>query len=88
MVSDKEILDAIQLLAETEGIFTEPAGGATLAATRALVSQGVIPRNESVVVCITGNGYKTTEAIHNRTKPIARLGRAFTEFEAFMNEQS
>ena len=88
MASDEEILDAIQLLAETEGIFTEPAGGATLAVTRTLVSQGIIPRNESVVVCITGNGYKTPEVMHNRTRPIARLGRAFTEFESFMNEQS
>ena len=84
MVSDEEILRAIQLLAETEGIFTEPAGGATLAATLALVDQGVIPRNESVVVCITGNGYKTTEVMQGRTTPIIRLGRSLQEFESFM----
>ena len=53
-VSDEEILDAIQLLASTEGIFTEPAGGTTLAATRQLVERGVIKSHESVVVCITG----------------------------------
>jgi threonine synthase len=66
MVSDEEILDAIQLLASTEGIFTEPAGGTTLAATRQLVRRGVIKPNESVVVCITGNGYKTAEVMQDR----------------------
>ena len=68
MVSDEEILDAIQLLASTEGIFTEPAGGTTLAATRALIQRGVIKPNESVVVCITGNGYKTAEVMHDRVE--------------------
>src|SRR5882672_1812152 len=59
MVTDEEIIEAIQLLARTEGIFTEPAGGTTLAATRALIQRGVIKPHESIVVCITGNGYKT-----------------------------
>ncbi len=72
MVSDEEILDAIQLLASTEGIFTEPAGGTTLAATRALIKRGVIKPNESVVICITGNGYKTAEVMRDRVAaPIA-----------------
>ena len=66
MVSDEEILDAIQLLASTEGIFTEPAGGTTLAATRALIKRGVIKPDESVVICITGNGYKTAEVMRDR----------------------
>jgi threonine synthase len=82
-VSDKEIVDAIQLLAETEGIFTEPAGGTTLAATIDLVRRGVIGRDESVVVCITGNGYKTTEVMEGRMLAPVRLGRGFTEFEAW-----
>src|SRR6478736_4575074 len=62
-VSDDAIVGAIQLLAETEGIFTEPAGGTTLAATIDLIARGAIPRDESIVVCVTGNGYKTTEAV-------------------------
>ena len=66
MVTDDEILDAIELLARTEGIFTEPAGGTTLAATRALIKRGVIKPDESVVVCITGNGYKTAEVMRDR----------------------
>ena len=57
MVSDEVILDAISLLARTEGIFTEPAGGVTLAAGMQLIKDGTIPKDESIVICITGNGY-------------------------------
>jgi len=60
-VSSAEILDAVELLARTEGIFTEPAGGTTLAAAIRLVEAGRIPRDESLCVCITGNGLKTIE---------------------------
>jgi len=62
-VTDDEILDGIKLLASTEGIFTEPAGGTEVAVTRKLIEQGRIPRDESIVICITGNGYKTLEAV-------------------------
>jgi threonine synthase len=82
-VSDTAIVQAIQLLAETEGIFTEPAGGTTLAATIELVRRGVIGRDESVVVCVTGNGYKTTEAVADKLVAPVRLSRAFKEFETW-----
>jgi threonine synthase len=59
--SDPEILAAVELLARTEGIFTEPAGGTTLAAAIKLIESGTIPRDESICVCITGNGLKTIE---------------------------
>jgi threonine synthase len=81
MVSDEEILDAIQLLASTEGIFTEPAGGTTLAAARALIRRGAIKPNESVVVCITGNGYKTAEVMQDRVERPIRIGRGLADFE-------
>jgi threonine synthase len=81
MVADAEIVDAISLLARTEGIFTEPAGGTTLAATMALIRQGAIPPDESVVVCITGNGYKTLEALQGRTLEPIEIGRGLQEFE-------
>ena len=84
MVSDEEILDAIELLARTEGIFTEPAGGTTLAAARALVKRGVIKRNESVVVCITGNGYKTAEVMADRVERSVRIGRKLADFERIL----
>jgi threonine synthase len=81
MVTDEEILDAIQLLARTEGIFTEPAGGTTLAATRALIERGVIRPNESVVVCITGNGYKTAEVMRDRVAAPTQIGRSLADFD-------
>jgi threonine synthase len=61
--TDAEILDGIKLLAQTEGIFTEPAGGTEVAVTKKLIQKGRIPRDESVVISITGNGYKTLEAV-------------------------
>ena len=82
--TDAEIIDAIGLLARTEGIFTEPAGGTTLAVTRKLVEQEVIPRDESVVVCITGNGYKTADVMAPSLATPTALGRSLAEFEAFM----
>ena len=84
MVPDDEILRAIELLARTEGSFTEPAGGTTLAATVALVEQGVIPRDESDVVSITGNGYKTSDVMADQVARPMYLGRSLREFEAFL----
>jgi threonine synthase len=73
------------LLAETEGIFTEPAGGTTLAATIQLIERGMIPRDESIVVGITGNGYKTGEVVRDRVMRPVELGRSLQEFEGFLN---
>jgi threonine synthase len=81
MATDEEILDAIQLLARTEGIFTEPAGGTTLAVTRNLVRKGVIRPHESVVVCITGNGYKTAEVVRDRVAKPTQIGRSLADFD-------
>jgi threonine synthase len=85
-VPDEAILDAIQLLAETEGIFTEPAGGTTLAAARTLLERGVIPRDDSIVICITGNGYKTAETLAGRVVEPVTLGRGLKEFEEYLGE--
>jgi threonine synthase len=82
-VSDADIIEAIRLLAETEGIFTEPAGGTTLAATIELVRRGVIRSGESVVTCITGNGYKTAEVVSSTLAQPIKLSRAFKEFETW-----
>jgi threonine synthase len=60
--SDREIVEAIRLLAETEGIFTETAGGVTLAVTKKLIEQGRIGCDDLTVIAITGNGLKTQEA--------------------------
>lgn len=61
--NNKEILDAILLLAKTEGIFTEPAGGVAVAVLKKLVDEGKIDRDEVTVCYVTGNGLKATEAI-------------------------
>lgn len=63
--TDQEIVDAIRLLGRTEGIWTEPAGGTTLAVAIKLIQSGRIPKDESIVVSITGNGLKTQEAVQN-----------------------
>ncbi len=82
MVSDDEVVEGIQLLAETEGIFTEPAGGVTVAATRRLIQQGAVTDDGPIVICITGNGYKTSEVMHGRGVEPIRIGRSLAEFEA------
>ena len=87
MATDPEILDAIQLLARTEGIFTEPAGGTTLAATRILIEKGVIRHDESVVVCITGNGFKTAEVMRDKVGQPTQIGRSFADFERAVGSQ-
>jgi threonine synthase len=61
--NNKEILDAILLLAQTEGIFTEPAGGVSVAVLKKMIDDGKIDKNDTTVCYVTGNGLKTTEAI-------------------------
>jgi threonine synthase len=87
-VTDEEILDAISLLAATEGIFTEPAGGTTLAATRKLIERGVIKPDESVVVCVTGNGFKTAEVMRDRVQEPVRIGRSLADFTRVLGDQA
>jgi threonine synthase len=81
-VGEEEIVAGIQLLAETEGIFTEPAGGVTVAATKQLIERGVLPRDESIVIGVTGNGFKTIDVLTGRGVEPSRIGRSFAEFEA------
>jgi threonine synthase len=70
--TDEEIIEGMRLLARTEGIFAETAGGVTVAATRKLIEAGRIPRDEPIVMCVTGNGLKTPDVLHDR------LGRDVT----------
>jgi threonine synthase len=82
MVTDDEVIEGIRLLAETEGIFTEPAGGVTVSATRQLIERGVLGLDESIVICITGNGYKTAEVLNGRVPQPVHIGRSLAEFDA------
>ena len=86
-VSDPQIIDAIKLLAETEGIFTETAGGVTLGVTKKLIDQGRIKPNETTVVCITGNGLKTTDAIAAEFPASEAIAPRLDAFEAYLDSQ-
>ncbi len=85
--SDEEIVEAMILLGKTEGIFAETAGGATLAVTRKLIEQGRIPRDEEIVICITGNGLKTQDAVANALTEPAVIKPSLEEFEAIYEGQ-
>jgi len=85
--SDEEIVEAMKLLAETEGVFTETAGGVTLAVAKKLIEAGTIPRDESIVICITGNGLKTQEPLANRLGQAVRIKPSLASFESNLAEQ-
>jgi threonine synthase len=80
-VSDDEVVEGIRLLAECEGIFAETAGGVTAACTKRLVETGKIPRDESIVICITGHGLKTQEAIVGKCGEPRTIKPSLREFE-------
>jgi threonine synthase len=62
-VSDSEIVDGIKILAKTEGIFSEPAGGVVIGALKRLIDEGKVDSDETVVCLITGSGLKATESL-------------------------
>ncbi len=80
-LSDAEIIHAIKLLAATEGIFAETAGGVTLAAAKRLIEAGKIDKNGSTVICITGNGLKTQEALAGHTGEVHHIKPNLASFE-------
>jgi threonine synthase len=86
--TDREIVDAIKLLAKLEGIWTEPAGGTTLAAAIKLIQSGRIPRDESIVVSITGNGLKTLEAVQDDLPYPTVIDPKLSEFDAMLENES
>ena len=83
-VTDQEIVAGIRLLAETEGIFTETAGGVTVAVTRKLFDQGRIHPDDLTVLAITGNGLKTQEAV--QLEPPVVIEPRFGQFEQAISE--
>src|SRR5713226_5974853 len=80
--TDPEIIEAMKLLARTEGIFAEPAGGTTLAVALKLIAAGRIKTDESVVVSITGNGYKTLEAVAQSIEQPLVIEARLKDFDA------
>jgi threonine synthase len=85
--TDEEIVEGIKLLAETTGIFAETAGGVTVACARKLIASGKIPKDESAVLCITGHGLKTQEAIIGKVGEPRVIGPSLREFEALVADE-
>lgn len=85
-VTDGEIIEGMKLLARTEGIFSETAGGVTIAATKKLIKQGKIGKDDITVVCITGNGLKTQEALSGFTKELHYVKPSLLSFEEVLGK--
>src|SRR5271166_686152 len=85
-VSDPEIVESIQLLAETEGVFTETAGGVTVGTARKLYRQGRISPDKTTVLCITGNGLKTTDALTGKYEAEEPIAPKLAEFEKYLGQ--
>ena len=83
-VSDVELVAGIQELAETEGIFTETAGGVTTAVTARLYAHGRIKPDELTITCITGNGLKTTDALAGQYTVEDAIRPRMADFEAYV----
>jgi threonine synthase len=86
-VTDDEIREGIRLLAECEGIFSETAGGVTVGVTKKLIAAGKIPASESAVLCITGNGLKTLDAIAGHVGEPREIKPSLREFEALLSQE-
>src|SRR5829696_2277326 len=86
-VTDDEIRDGIRLLAECEGIFAETAGGVTVGVAKKLIASGKIPANESAVLCITGNGLKTLDAVASHVGAPREIKPSLREFEALLSQE-
>src|ERR1700723_1660783 len=85
-VSDPEVIDSIRLLAETEGIFTETAGGVTVGTAGKLYRQDRILPEETTVLCITGNGLKTTDVLAGVYEIETPIAPKLAEFEKYLHE--
>ncbi len=85
-VSDPEVIDSIRLLAETEGVFTETAGGVTVGTAGKLYRQDRILPEETTVLCITGNGLKTTDALAGVYEVEQPIAPKLSEFEKYLQE--
>jgi threonine synthase len=87
-VTDDEVRDGIRLLAECEGIFAETAGGVTVGVAKKLIASGKIPANDSVVLCITGNGLKTLDAVVGHVGRTREIKPSLREFESLLDAET
>jgi threonine synthase len=87
-VSDEQIREGIKLLAECEGIFAETAGGVTVGVARKLIASGAISSDDSAVLCITGNGLKTLDAVIGHSGRAREIKPSLREFEALLEAEA
>lgn len=85
--SDKEIIEAIKILAEKEGIYTETAGGVTFGAFIRLLYSGKISKSDSSLICLTGNGLKTQEALAESVPPIKIIEPTIENFQKLYDDR-
>ena len=85
-VTDDEVIEGIRLLARTEGIFAETAGGVTIASLVKLVDEGVVRSDERVVALVTGHGLKTVEALTGAVGPTATISPTLDSFDAALEK--
>jgi len=85
-VTDTEVVDSIRLLAESEGIFTETAGGVTVGCAAKLYRQDRILPEETTVLCVTGNGLKTTDVLAGVYRTERPIAPKLTEFETYLQQ--
>jgi threonine synthase len=87
-VSDEELCKGIRILAETSGIFTETAGGVTVAGALALAGSGHLRAEDEVVLCITGNGLKTTDAVSDTTHDLPIIPPKLRDLSALVEQSA
>ena len=87
-VTDDEIRDGIKMLAECEGFFAETAGGVTVGVAKKLIASGRIPANASAVLCITGNGLKTLDAVVGHVGRLREIRPNLREFETLLHTET
>jgi threonine synthase len=85
--TDDEVVEGIRILAECEGIFSETAGGVTVACARKLIESETISRDESIVLCITGHGLKTQEAVLGKCGEPRLINPSLREFEQLIAQE-
>ncbi|HVQ48134.1 MAG TPA: pyridoxal-phosphate dependent enzyme, partial [Gemmatimonadales bacterium] len=85
-VSDEELTAGIRLLAETSGVFTETAGGVTVAAALALAESGHLKADDELVLCITGNGLKTVDVVGDTIRDLPTIAPRLKELTALVEQ--
>ena len=85
-VSDQQLVAGIRLLAETSGVFAETAGGVTVAAALELARNGHLKPDDEVVLCITGNGFKTADVLSDATRALPVIAPRIRDLAALVEQ--